>query len=254
MGLLLDIKYNSFYHGLIFFIFGFILCFYNLANLNEYNLLNFMLSLFSFLGVLLFARYLAGGANPKLTPGLVAGVRGKTVIITGANSGVGKACAIYLVKIGVRVILACRNKRAGEQVEKEINTRFAQVGGGRAVFMECDLASLTSVTKFARMILLEQQHSPVELTGLICNAGVMVTEHKLSKDQFELEMAVCHLGHYVLSRMLYSQLAKNQARIVMVVLDVLYFAITLLFYNSRCVYIYIYTFFSGGFRLVCSGG
>lgn len=78
-------------------------------------------------------------------------MRGKTVIVTGANSGIGKAVAGELLKLHARVIMACRDLHSAEEAAQDIKK---QAGGeqGEVVIKLLDLASLTSVRKFCKEI------------------------------------------------------------------------------------------------------
>ncbi|KAM8903160.1 dehydrogenase/reductase SDR family member 13-like isoform 2-T2 [Spinachia spinachia] len=77
-------------------------------------------------------------------------LNGKTVIVTGSNTGIGKATALDLAKRGARVILACRNKDKAEAAAFDIRT---ESGNNQVVFMQLDLASLKSVRCFAKAFL-----------------------------------------------------------------------------------------------------
>ena len=74
---------------------------------------------------------------------------GKTVVITGANSGIGKATALELAKRGARVIMACRDKCKAEKAVQEIRR---QTSCGQLIVRKLDLASLQSVRHFASCI------------------------------------------------------------------------------------------------------
>lgn len=78
-------------------------------------------------------------------------MRGKTVIVTGANSGIGKAVAEELLKLQARVIMACRDQRSAEEAAQEMKKQTGQ-GQGAVVIKHLDLASLRSVRKFCAEI------------------------------------------------------------------------------------------------------
>lgn len=78
-------------------------------------------------------------------------MRGKTVIVTGANSGIGKALAGELLKLQARVIMACRDQRSAEEAAQEIR-REAGPEQGEVVIKHLDLASLGSVRRFCEEI------------------------------------------------------------------------------------------------------
>ena len=89
---------------------------------------------------------------------------GKTVIITGANTGIGKETAIDLAKRGAKVILACRDPKRAQEAAKEVRKKS---GNGNVVVEILDLASLASVRAFAQRILAQE----TQINILINNAG-----------------------------------------------------------------------------------
>ncbi|CAF0751428.1 unnamed protein product [Adineta steineri] len=132
---------------------------------------------------------------------------GKTVMVTGSNSGVGKYIAIELAKRGAHVILACPDRKWTEEALKEI----CKLSGSNNVEIEIvDLASLKSVQKCAKRL----RGRLSKLDVLINNAGVMMTSEK-SIDGYEIHFAVNHLGHFLLTNLLLD-LMKNapSARII----------------------------------------
>ncbi|CAF1333800.1 unnamed protein product [Adineta steineri] len=132
---------------------------------------------------------------------------GKTVIITGSNSGVGKHTAIELAKRGAHIILACRDRKRTEKALKEI----CKLSGSNNVEIEIvDLASLKSIQECAKRLCRRLS----KLDVLINNAGVMMTSEK-SADGYEIHFAVNHLGHFLLTNLLLD-LMKNapSARII----------------------------------------
>jgi NAD(P)-dependent dehydrogenase (short-subunit alcohol dehydrogenase family) len=112
---------------------------------------------------------------------------GRTVIITGGNSGIGLEAARVLAAKGARVVLAVRNPAKGEQAAGQI--------GGRTEVAELDLADLASVRAFA-----EAWTDPVDV--LINNAGVMAVPLGRTADGFELQFGTNHLGHFALANLL----------------------------------------------------
>ncbi len=128
---------------------------------------------------------------------------GRTAVITGANSGIGLHTARQLAAHGARVVLACRNERAGEAAANRI--------GPAASAAPLDLASMASVRAFA-----EEWDGPLDL--LVNNAGVMAPPRLMrTEDGFELQFATNHLGHFVLTGLLLPALeAARAARVVTV--------------------------------------
>jgi NAD(P)-dependent dehydrogenase (short-subunit alcohol dehydrogenase family) len=117
----------------------------------------------------------------------IPGMTGKTVIVTGASSGIGQATARALAAAGARVVLAVRNTAKGKAV----------AGGlpGSTEVRELDLASLDSVRAFA-----SGWDGPIEL--LINNAGVSARSLSRTADGFEPAFGINHLGHFALTNLL----------------------------------------------------
>ncbi len=133
---------------------------------------------------------------------------GKTYIVTGANSGIGKVTVGQLAKQGATVVLACRRVAEGEAARDELTQQGAK---GRIEVMALDLSDLSSVRAFAKSFVAEHQR----LDGLVNNAGVMNTPQGQTKDGFETQFGVNHLGHYLLTELLLDVLkATPGSRIV----------------------------------------
>ena len=127
---------------------------------------------------------------------------GKTVVITGGNTGIGKETAVDLAKRGARVIIGCRNLEKGKAALKEIQER----SGSTDVFLEkIDLASLDSVRKFAKSILKSERRLDI----LINNAGVMACDYQKTEDGFEMQFGTNHLGHFLLTMLLLDLIKKS---------------------------------------------
>jgi NAD(P)-dependent dehydrogenase (short-subunit alcohol dehydrogenase family) len=112
---------------------------------------------------------------------------GRTVIVTGANSGIGRAAAKALAANGARVVLAVRNTDKG-------HAAAAQMSGTTEV-RRLDLASLDSIREFAA-------GWDGEIDLLINNAGIMIPPKSLTADGFELQFGTNHLGHFALTNLL----------------------------------------------------
>jgi NAD(P)-dependent dehydrogenase (short-subunit alcohol dehydrogenase family) len=110
-----------------------------------------------------------------------------TVIITGANSGIGRAAARALAGAGAHVVLAVRDTGKGAQAAASIQ--------GSTEVRPLDLARLESVQQFAA-----DWDGPIDL--LINNAGVMVPPLSRTADGFELQFGTNHLGHFALTNLL----------------------------------------------------
>ena len=127
---------------------------------------------------------------------------GKTVIITGGNTGIGKETAIDLAERGARVILACRDLSRAEAAMRDIRKKSQSE---LVVYRHLDLASLASVRQFSEHIL--QEVSGIHV--LINNAGVMFPPYTKTEDGYELQFAVNHLGHFLLTHLLLDRIKSS---------------------------------------------
>lgn len=133
---------------------------------------------------------------------------GKTCVVTGANSGIGKQTALALAQMGARVVLVCRNPQKGEAALADIRREAPST---QVDLLIADLSSLTSVRALAAQI----QEKCQRLDVLINNAGAAVGERKLSADGIEMTVAGNHLGAALLTLLLVDLLkASAPARII----------------------------------------
>jgi light-dependent protochlorophyllide reductase len=136
----------------------------------------------------------------------------KTVIITGANSGLGYECAKTIANANKdwHIVIACRNLAKGEEAEQKL---IASTNYKDFTTLQLDLASLQSVRDFVKVF--ENANLP-PLHGLINNAGMQVMSGlEYTKDGFELTFGTNHLGHFLLTNLLLDKLVEP-ARIVVV--------------------------------------
>jgi len=150
---------------------------------------------------------------PKVLGGIKIGVR-KLVVITGASSGLGKACANTLIKTGKYfVVMAVRDTEKGKEVAKELD-----FPSDAYTVMKLELASLQSVRDFVANLKAFKSARP--LTNLICNAAVYLPKDPdptWTDDGFEMSMGVNHLGHFLLANLLIDDMKKaKNARCVIV--------------------------------------
>ncbi|XP_022159789.1 short-chain dehydrogenase TIC 32, chloroplastic-like isoform X2 [Momordica charantia] len=129
---------------------------------------------------------------------------GFTAVVTGASSGIGAETARVLALRGVHVVMAVRNVATGRDVQEAI---FKENPSAKVDTMELDLSSVASVRKFASNF----KSSGLPLNILINNAGIMATPFLLSKDNIELQFAVNHVGHFLLTNLLMETLKKSAA-------------------------------------------
>lgn len=132
----------------------------------------------------------------------------RTVLVTGANAGIGFETARALAAAGARVLLGCRNRDAGEDAVARIRTRHPSA---RAELVALDLASLDSVRAACASL------AGTGLDTIICNAGLIAPSYAETAEALEKTVGVCHFGHFALVQGLMPQLLSNRAsRVVMV--------------------------------------
>ncbi|MFL6088804.1 MAG: SDR family NAD(P)-dependent oxidoreductase [Aeromicrobium sp.] len=139
----------------------------------------------------------------SFSPSDIPDLTGRTVVVTGANAGIGAVTARELAVHGAEVVLACRNVDAGKAAAAGMP--------GRTRVERLDLSSQQSVREFA-----ERWEGPLDL--LINNAGVMnPPRYRETEDGHELMFGTNHLGHFALTgRLLPALLASANPRVVTV--------------------------------------
>jgi NAD(P)-dependent dehydrogenase (short-subunit alcohol dehydrogenase family) len=139
---------------------------------------------------------------------------GKTCLVTGATSGIGKATALRLAGLGATVIVVARDAARGEQACAEIRRR---VPGARAEGMTADISSLAQVRLLAEQVLARHERLDV----LVNNAGIISMRRELTAEGFEKTFATNHLGPFLLTNLLRGLLERSApARVVTVASDV----------------------------------
>lgn len=137
-------------------------------------------------------------------------LNGKVALVTGANSGIGRVTARELALQGWHVFLACRSEDKTKPVLAEI---YALSGGtARVEFLPLDLGSLSSVRRCAALFLTREL--PLHL--LVCNAGLS-GQKGMTESGFELTFGVCHVGHFLLTRLLTDAMVTSSPSRVVVV-------------------------------------
>jgi NAD(P)-dependent dehydrogenase (short-subunit alcohol dehydrogenase family) len=138
----------------------------------------------------------------------VGDMTGKTVVITGANSGIGKETAVALAKAGAKLLITARDPVRGASALAEIQSRSDSEEVGLVVF---DLGDLSSVRKQAPEILDRCDRIDV----LVNNAGVVLSDRRVTADGLEATFCVNHLGHFLLTDVLLDRIkASAPSRIV----------------------------------------
>nr|XP_020033879.1 dehydrogenase/reductase SDR family member 13 [Castor canadensis] len=145
-------------------------------------------------GLLLGAYVLVYYNLVKAPPcGGIGSLRGRTAVVTGANSGIGKMTALELARRGARVVLACRSRERGEAAAFDLRQ---ESGNNEVIFMALDLASLASVRAFATAFL----SSEPRLDILIHNAGISSCGR--TREAFNLLLRVNHVSPFLLTHLL----------------------------------------------------
>lgn len=137
-------------------------------------------------------------------------MKGKTCMITGANSGIGKATAIGLAKLGAHLIFVCRNQDRAEKAIEEVKRK---TGNKSIDLIIADLSSQKGIHKLVE----EFNKKYDKLHILINNAGVNLSKRTLTEDGIETTFAVNYLAHFMLNNLLLDVLKKSApSRIVTV--------------------------------------
>ena len=135
-------------------------------------------------------------------------MQGKVCIVTGANSGIGKATSLGLAQMGATVVMVCRDRTKGEEAQNEIKTK----SGNDAI--DLLLAELSSQDSIRQLVENFQQHY-MQLHILINNAGGVNLSRRDTVDGFEMTFAVNYLAPFLLTNLLLDKLkASAPARIV----------------------------------------
>lgn len=133
---------------------------------------------------------------------------GKTVIITGANTGIGKETARDMARRGARVILACRDLTKAKLAADDI---ISSTSNNKVFIRKLDLSSLASVRAFVEETLVSEDRLDI----LINNAGIMMCPQWETEDGFEMQTGTNHFGHFLLTNLLLDLLKKSaSSRIV----------------------------------------
>ena len=127
------------------------------------------------------------GVTERWTAADLPDQTGRTVVVTGANSGIGLAAARQLARVGAHVVLAVRDEAKGRNAATTID--------GSTEVRRLDLADLASVRQFA-------DSWSGDLDVLVNNAGVMALPEQRTADGFEMQFGTNHLGHFALTNLL----------------------------------------------------
>jgi len=154
-------------------------------------------------GLYLVRKYCAGGVCRSKVQ-----LDGKVVLITGANTGIGKEAAIDLGKRGAKVYIACRDPERGALAVQDIKKKSRNENIHLRIL---DLASFESIRSFTENFLREEP----TLHILINNAGLAGCPNKKTRDGLEMTMGVNHYGHFLLTNLLLDVIkASSPSRII----------------------------------------
>lgn len=137
---------------------------------------------------------------------------GRTALVTGANSGVGRATTSCLARSGATVVMVCRHPGRGKRALEELERR----GPAGTLELElCDLSDVGAASALGRRI--EERHARLDI--VVNNAGAFRGRREVTADGLEVTFATNHLGHFALTLALLGPLREARGRIVNVSSD-----------------------------------
>jgi retinol dehydrogenase 14 len=132
----------------------------------------------------------------------MADLAGKTVLITGATSGIGFEASVELARMGAHLLMVGRNEAKTAPKAEEVRKRS---GSNRVEFLVCDFASQRQVRRLAEAF--RARHDSLHI--LVNNAGAVFAKRTLTEDGIEATFAVNHLGYFLLTHLLLDPLVKS---------------------------------------------
>ncbi|MCS4538977.1 MAG: SDR family oxidoreductase [Thaumarchaeota archaeon] len=151
---------------------------------------------------------------------------GKTCIVTGSSSGIGKATALGLAKAGASVILVCRGQEKGEAAMNEI---IQKSGNQKVSLMIADLSSQNAIRKLAND--LTTNHDKLHV--LVNNAGVFLAKRRLTEDGLEMTFAANYLAPFLLTNLLLPTLKASAPSRIVTVASTAHYGATIDFDNLQ---------------------
>ena len=146
--------------------------------------------------------------SPPYSTADMPNLKGKTAIVTGANTGIGYITARELARKGAKVIVAARSEERGndavERIKKEVK------GEPMVEFLKLDLASFAQISQFVRSF--RARNSNLDI--LVLNAAVIMNSYTETEDGFESQIGVNHLGHFLLVKLLLPMIRYSKSRVV----------------------------------------
>ncbi len=132
----------------------------------------------------------------------IPSLEGKVIVVTGGNGGLGYEAVNVFAKRGATVILGSRSVERGQEAHAKIVKETPQAD---VEVMELDLGDLESVHNFAHAF--KQKYDRLDI--LLNNAGVMTTPYGKTKDGFEQQLGINHLGHFALTGLLFDHIKQT---------------------------------------------
>jgi len=147
-------------------------------------------------------------SNTIFTSNNLPDLSGKTIIVTGGNSGLGAESVKVFAEQGAQIVMAVRSIEKGE----EVKSTFLKVCDDLAIdVMQLDLTNLQSIKSFAQQF--KAKYTKLDI--LLNNAGIMIPPYQTTTDGFESQMGTNHMGHFALTGLLMDVLSKTPgARVV----------------------------------------
>ncbi len=178
---------------------------------------NILLTFVAGVGVVIIVRKIVLRKKPAMCENKNS-LEGKTVVITGANTGIGKEVAKDLAKRKARVIMACRNVELGESAALSIANEIGQHVQSKLIVKKLNLASFKSIRNFANELIENEKRIDI----LINNAGVFGCPFSHTEDGLEMTFGVNHIGHFLLTNLLMDKLINSAPSRIIVVSSKLY--------------------------------
>lgn len=151
---------------------------------------------------------------------------GRTILITGGTSGIGKATTLGLARLGATLVLVGRDPSRGRQAVKHV---VQLTGNGEIEFIVADLSLMSGVRGLARQIL-DSHHN---LHVLINNAGVMMGRRQVTTEGLETTLAINHLAPFLLTELLLERLKQSQPSRIITVASAVHWSGTIDFANLQ---------------------
>lgn len=130
--------------------------------------------------------------------------KGRVAIVTGANNGIGFETTLVLAKVGYKVVMACRNIEKAELAKEKI---MQDLPYSELDVLRLDLSDLNSVREFSEQFIEKYD----KLDVLVNNAGVMTFTDQKNSAGIELQFAINHLGHFLLTSLLIDHMPDNES-------------------------------------------